>query len=813
MIEEKLVTKSFLKEFADKCKKIFRPKHADVTTGVSYAIIDTDLPWEGKYSCEIKLTGTAAKSILNATVAASLVQASGVVTASGAVNDLGDASIQSGYIGRTDDGNFRIVVEVSNISALNADVIFFIEGKSYNVASSITFTDEWEYPEYNTNIVFKRNSDLEDLESNEIPIKTATVVAGGVEFTIVDATGLDKNFPEDTTFNSVYQAGQLANNKQLVISGAVTGSTVTNFNTEKVEIATTLNTDNKDLTEKIQNMINSQSGQQSIATETSAGVIKLGNTSKTITGYMPVRYTDTYGAYVVFNAETGLPYLQQLSVLPSVVGEQKEGTIVQYVGETTDTLTNGFIYKASVGGEEEVKKHTYVVNFIGDKNASVTAAETTYTADTTPLKKVNTFFETKNQTRTFIKQDDGSWEDSDGNILTADEFKAAFKDFSSNLDSYISLNSTAVITLTELTTESTSLLKWAQYNVQPEAAPLTAGNNIAIDDNKISALGYTYDADLNSFTTLGDTPKSNAVSIGSSNTLGESTTIVGSKNDISNNVNPQNSIILGYGNKITSDRGIRSESNVIIGINNVSDCFQSTLIGIANHSVTEGNILLGRGLIDSEDIADDFQTIIGKYNAQSSEPFIVGGGGSHQFRKNLLTISSAGLGTFSSDVVATKSDGTTVSLIDVARGSVYSAGQNIGITDNTISALGYTYDAAKETFTVKTPIVTNNEAFTVSEGTATITITPESNRYNFIEATENPVITVTTGDFKGACEIELHIVNNGTTEITPSFVANGVTLKQMGLIEAIPAGKCEEVVLTYWKADYVSYNGGLEISE
>lgn len=349
--------------------------------------------------------------------------------------------------------------------------------------------------------------------------------------------------------------------------------------------------------------------------------------------------------------------------------------------------------------------------------------------------------------------------------------------------------------------------------MQPEAAALTAGNNIAIENNSISALGYTYDADLNSFTTLGDTPKSNSVSIGSSNTLGESTTIVGSKNDISDNVDPQNSIILGYGNKITSDRGILGYSNVLIGINNVSDCFQDTLIGIANHSTTEGNILIGRGLIDSEDVGDPFQTIIGKYNAQSSEPFIVGGGTSDSNRENLLTINSNGIGTFASDVRATKSDGTTVSLIDVASGSTYTAGQNIGITDNSISALGYTYDANKETFTVKTPIVTNNEAFTVSEGTAAVTITPEGNRYNFIEATENPVITVTTGDFKGACEIELHILNSGTTEITPSFVANGVTLKQMGLIEAIPAGKCEEVVLTYWKADYVSYNGGLEISE
>lgn len=617
MIDEKLVTKSFLKEFADKCKKIFRPKHADTTTtGVTYAIIDTDLPWEVGYNCEIKLTGTANKSILNAAIAAALAQKDGAIYVTGAVNDLGNALIRSGYIGRNTDENFRIVIEVTNIDALNVDAIFFIEGKSYNVASTITFTDTYEYPEYSTDIIFIRDGELEELNDNEIPIKTATVTAGGVEFTIKNAAGNDCNFPEESNFESILKAGQFANNKTLMLSGDVTGSVQTNFSDSSVTITTELNTDSETLTAKIQNMINNQSASQAIATQTQAGVIKLGNTSESFSGYMPVRYSEEYGAYVAFKGDSGLPYLLQLDSLPSVAGEQKDGSIVQYVGETTDELTNGFIYKAKLGEEEKVLTHTYKVTFI-DSSKTFTASEENYTVDTTPLTKLNGVFNDVNQTLTLTKQeDDGSWA-NDKLTLTAEEFKATFKDFvPTSFDSYVKLNNTVTITLAQLKEKPTTLLTWEQHNVQPEAIILTAGDNINITDNKISALGYTYDAD-------------------------------------------------------------------------------------------------------------------------------------------------------------------------------------------------------NETFEVSTPIGINNEAFNVNTGTETITITPESKRYNFIEVTKKPEITVGTGDFKGACEIELHILNNGSDEVTPIIKTNdaSIKLKKMWEPEAIPAGQCEEIVLTYWKSDYVSYNGGLEIEE
>lgn len=159
----------------------------------------------------------------------------------------------------------------------------------------------------------------------------------------------------------------------------------------------------------------------------------------------------------------------------------------------------------------------------------------------------------------------------------------------------------------------------------------TPGQNIGITDNKISALGYTYDADLNSFTTLGDVPKLTAVSVGLNNTLSDLSTIVGHNNTSS------------------------SDNITVIGNHNTANIFYSTLIGnnLKTYETTGTSLP---------------QTILGRFNEPTSDPFIIGGGEGKD-RWNLLTINSLGTGTFASDVVATKSDGTTVSLIDVASSS------------------------------------------------------------------------------------------------------------------------------------------------
>lgn len=202
----------------------------------------------------------------------------------------------------------------------------------------------------------------------------------------------------------------------------------------------------------------------------------------------------------------------------------------------------------------------------------------------------------------------------------------------------------------------------------------TAGQNIGITDNTISALGYTYDADLNSFTTLGDTPKSNAVSVGNNNTLGIYTNIVGSDNEISDNVYALHSTILGHSNSITSteEEGYTT-FNTIVGRFNTTSGSYNTIIGSENTVTIDNSTLIGINLktydTGSATGTSTPQTILGKFNKPTSDSFIIGGGSSDTYRKNLLTIDSLGTGTFASDVRATKSDGTTVSLIDVANSS------------------------------------------------------------------------------------------------------------------------------------------------
>lgn len=57
MIEEKLVTKSLLKEFGDKCKKLFCPVSANMADATNIFIISTNIPYNQQWNISCYITG------------------------------------------------------------------------------------------------------------------------------------------------------------------------------------------------------------------------------------------------------------------------------------------------------------------------------------------------------------------------------------------------------------------------------------------------------------------------------------------------------------------------------------------------------------------------------------------------------------------------------------------------------------------------------------------------------------------------------------------------------------------------------------
>ncbi len=129
-----------------------------------------------------------------------------------------------------------------------------------------------------------------------------------------------------------------------------------------------------------------------------------------------------------------------------------------------------------------------------------------------------------------------------------------------------------------------------------------------------------------------------------------------------------NSVAIGYGSDVYNAMEGITNNSVAIGGSIIAGSYSvaigpnnSVASGLAQTDDTGYNFLFGTGL----ETSTPNQTILGYYNdTTSSAPFVIGGGTSSKDRKNLLTITSTGTGTFLGDVKAT-SGTSTISLIDL----------------------------------------------------------------------------------------------------------------------------------------------------
>ena len=526
---DKLVMLSGFKAFANKCKRIFRPTYKKVTKN-PYICITTSQAWTTNFECQFTINGLSNTN--QSVISNAQIGLSNGTQAYGAVYNLTSLGIQSGKLTPINN-KVALILEIPNLKSINVDASVFLNDKLYNVVDDITFLETCDYDAYQ----FGVNLNIEE-DPDSIIIRNIGEGGSTAEFSIIDASGFTNNYRDGIQFNSIEKAGKLANSKNFRIEGAVTGQCSSDLSGE-VYINTTLNTNDKNLS----NLLDYKLSQVSVdkATTINYGTIKLGtNPSKTA---LNLKCDSTYGAYVEQVNQEQMPYLIQLDSIPTVAGDFSSGDIIQYVGESTHTLKNGFVYQASEYEDTKLNR-TYYFNF-GSTGLQKTDAD--YNSDNNPFKNIIDLLGGLSSITLKKKTDqEVRWVNED-KYLTNDYLLNLLGNTQSNKNL---LDVSTSLTINILSQESAveKKLLWEPKQVQEDATgyTYTAGTNIDITDYVVSATGYTYNSNNNSITLGSGTIAS-----------GENQVVMGTYNI----ENPDKLIIVGNGSENSRSTAYTLDTN------------------------------------------------------------------------------------------------------------------------------------------------------------------------------------------------------------------------------------------------------------
>lgn len=141
MIEEKLVTKSLLKEFGDKCKKLFCPVSANMADATNIFIISTNIPYNQQWNISCYITGLEGNKVFEILTEVNNEE----VNAVGQMINNSLSAVNNAMLYEK-DGVLALAVEMSNeIQQIKASMIELNQACT-NCITSITFESTYPSP-------------------------------------------------------------------------------------------------------------------------------------------------------------------------------------------------------------------------------------------------------------------------------------------------------------------------------------------------------------------------------------------------------------------------------------------------------------------------------------------------------------------------------------------------------------------------------------------------------------------------------------------------------------------------------------------
>lgn len=334
MSDSKLITLDLLKQFSEKCKQTFSPAHKLADGSGDQFILKIG----------VNLNNCTSKMSFSGSNEEGYVEAILYCGADNLFVSKGSIEITEAFLYKSTD--YSLIYITLNDTVSNFSVDYFIT-KEDQLVNCVTD--------------FKSTSFTSPTDCEELNILYDNISDQGASFQIVDANKDIFAYPNTDTFTSIYEAGVIKNvtfafensDKQVTTdiekNSAITlpslkytaGNNVSIDSNNKISVSIPTASDSTKGIVQIGKGIKCEDGVISVSVEQASyynlGTIKVNGPYEE--GTAPVKITDDGFAYV--ETEDADPH--RFEVMPSA-SEEWSGRIVEYIGKTNVTYTQGYFY-------------------------------------------------------------------------------------------------------------------------------------------------------------------------------------------------------------------------------------------------------------------------------------------------------------------------------------------------------------------------------------------------------------------------------------------------------------------------------------